>query len=120
MIVRARLVDVFLLGPFQIWVGLQIRRPLYRILMILIGTMNILYNGHNYWCLEQQQFCLPYIPYTEYGKYQIHRLYNLLLMYPFMWIISLQPELSITLRVLLRINVIIGWVYNFFFLLYYR
>lgn len=43
-----RLVDVFLLGPALIYIGLKQRKPAYRDLLIIAGGATILYNGFNY------------------------------------------------------------------------
>ena len=43
-----RLVDVFVLGPFMIWAGMQLREPWARVAMIAAGGATIAYNWQNY------------------------------------------------------------------------
>lgn len=49
MIKGGRLIDVYLLGPTQILIGLQIEDNFFlRWFMIITGLLNIFYNGNNY------------------------------------------------------------------------
>lgn len=46
---NVRLVDVFLLGPFMIWMGLQQSRPTWAMdLLVFAGAATIVYNGVRY------------------------------------------------------------------------
>ena len=115
-----RLIDVFLTGPMQIYVGTIIQNKFLKFFMIYTGITNILFNGHNYLCIDLKKICIEYGGYHPVsGKYQIHRLYNLLIMYPLMYIAYQQPELPETVGLLLLLNIIIGFIYNFYYFIYY-
>lgn len=43
-----RLIDVFVLGPFMIWAGMQLREPWARAAMIAAGGATMAYNWQNY------------------------------------------------------------------------
>lgn len=58
---NVRLVDVFILGPFMIWAGTQLREPWARYGMIAAGTATIVYNWQNY----RQYETGPYIPHLH-------------------------------------------------------
>ena len=109
-----RLIDVFVLGPFQLYISTLLKTPLLKIFSLYIGISTILFNGHNYLCLDSPKaICIINTP--TIGKYQIHRLYNLFIMYPIMYIISQQPEIPKHFRILQWINIIIGFLYNLYY-----
>jgi hypothetical protein len=45
---HVRLMDVFLLGPFMVWAGFQLKHPAAKIAMVTSGVGTVLYNGNNY------------------------------------------------------------------------
>jgi hypothetical protein len=114
-----RLLDVFVLGPFQIYIGTLVKNIFLKFVMIIIGMSSIIFNGHNFLCIDLQHCFLDYPYHSGMGKYQIHRLYNLLIMYPLMYQVTQQPELSNSNKLLLLLNIIIGFVYNLFYYIYY-
>ena len=50
-----RLIDVFLLGPFMIWAGFQLRNDAAKAVMIASGAATIVYNYRNYKAVEAQK-----------------------------------------------------------------
>jgi len=49
-----RLLDVFFIGPFMMWAGMQSRlTPTAKTLLILLGAATVVYNGSNYLKAEQ-------------------------------------------------------------------
>ena len=52
---NVRLVDVFLLGPFMIWAGLQLENDIARVAMIGSGIATIAYNGNNYLRIQRNE-----------------------------------------------------------------
>ena len=51
-------IDVLLLGPLLIWLGLNRSArlpPLFSILLVLIGISTIVFNGVNYLVIEQRR-----------------------------------------------------------------
>ncbi len=45
---NVRLVDVFILGPFMIWAGMQLRDDWAKVAMIAAGAATMAYNWQNY------------------------------------------------------------------------
>ena len=122
---KVRLTDVFITGPLQIIISTYITRsPLLRYFMLITGIMNILYNGYNFLLfnstLKQPLPILNNFIHVKNGKKQFHRLYNLVIMYPIFIYVLLKIGMPIELRILLLINIVIGFVYNLFYFITYR
>ena len=117
---EVRLIDVFMSGPLQIIVSTYITHsPLLRYFMLMTGVINILYNGHNFLLFNSTlkrplPILKPFI-HPNNGKYQLHRLYNLIIMYPIFLYVLLNIVMPFELRILLLINIIIGFVYNAYY-----
>lgn len=119
---KVRLIDVFISGPLQIIVSSYIiRTPLLRYFMLFTGILTIIYNGHNFLLfnstLKQPLPILNKFIHFKNGKYQLHRLYNLIIMYPFFIYVLLNFVMPIELRILLLLNIILGFSYNLFYYL---
>ena len=114
-----RLLDIFISGPLQIYISTFLKGFL-KWFMLVTGTSNILYNGHNY--LYFHDYIKNYIKpiTTTNGKTQIHRIYNLLIMYPIFLYIMLYCKLPIYVTILLFLNIISGFSYNLYNLYEYR
>jgi hypothetical protein len=117
---QARLVDVFLTGPLQIYVSTLIPKTdiFFKYFMLLTGVLNILYNGHNYllfnYTLKQPlDIFKPFV--SNHGKHQFHRLYNLLIMYPIFIYIALKYNLPNYIQKLFILNIIVGIIYNLYY-----
>ena len=115
-----RLMDVFITGPLQIIVSTYITRSaLLRYFMLITGTLNIIYNGHNFLLFESiLKKPLPILNkfiHLKNGKYQLHRLYNLIIMYPVFVYVLLNIVMPFELRILLLINIVIGFLYNLYY-----
>ena len=112
-----RLIDVFLLGPIQILIGLYIKTNAFlKFFMIILGISNILYNGHNYLHFCQGTEIHPYIKHfihPKYGKTQIHRLYNIFIMYPILAYVYMTEKLPKFLEYILLFDIIFGFTINF-------
>ena len=114
-----RIVDVFISGPLQIYVSTFLKGFL-KWFMLITGIMNILYNGHN--VLFFNNYIKNYIKpiTTVHGKTQIHRIYNIIIMYPIFLYIILYCKLPRYIIILLLINMIVGFSYNSYYLYKYR
>ena len=114
---QVRLVDVFLFGPVQILVGLKVKNIVLKAFLILTGLLNILYNGHNYLYFDHKihKFYLfnPFID-DRNGKLQIHRVYNLLVMYPVFMYVYATTELPKWLATLFLLDIIVGFSFNLY------
>lgn len=114
----SRLVDVFIDGPLQIYIGTLLPDTFLKYFMILTGLCSIIFNGHNFLYLNAKVLSQPLIPlvHPTDGKYQLHRVYNLLVMYPLFYIVSQKPQVlnSGWVHTLFMINIIIGFIYNLF------
>lgn len=116
MILHERLIDVFLTGPLQIYISFFIQdNNTLSIFMCLTGMCTILYNLHNYLYIDKKYIQTNYYGmFTHYqnGKQQLHRLYNILFMYPiFLYVYT---NYDTPLSILFLLNIIIGWSYNTF------
>jgi len=93
--------------------------PPLRLLMVFIGVMTILYNLHNYLLLDVKQIIRNYFGWFTHrtqGKQQLHRLYNIFIMYPvFYYVYQRYPTQISTLFLL---NIVIGFIYNLFNFIY--
>jgi hypothetical protein len=119
---NTRLIDVFFTGPLQILISSYMKNVFLKYYMLIVGISNIIYNGHNY-LLFDEKIKSPYLPlpilksliYPKYGKTQMHRIYNLLIMYPIFTYIVLFTKLPYILSILLTINIFIGFFYNLYY-----
>lgn len=118
---KVRLFDVFFSGPLQIIVSNYIRTSILRYFMLFTGILSIIYNGHNFLLfnstIKQPLPILNKFIHLKNGKYQLHRLYNLIIMYPIFIYVLLNVVMPIELRILLLINIVVGFVYNLFYYL---
>lgn len=117
-----RLIDIFISGPLQILVSTYIANThVLRYFMLLTGIMNIIYNSHNYLLFGSTiQSPFPIIKRfvdLKNGKTQLHRLYNLFIMYPIFIIILLKYHMPFSIKFLFLINIFIGVSYNLFYYL---
>jgi hypothetical protein len=121
---EVRLIDVFMSGPLQIIISTYITHsPLLRYFILMTGVINILYNGHNFLLFNSTlkrplPILKPFI-HPKNGKYQLHRLYNLIIMYPIFIYVLLNIVMPFELRILLLINIVIGFVYNAYYYIKY-
>ena len=113
---HTRLVDVFYLGPFQIYVGNHIKgNNILKYFMYINGVLTILFNGHNYLYINRGVIkkSFPFVHDVE-GKFQIQRLYNILIMYPLFFYASKVSDIPESHKKLFRLNIIVGFLYNLF------
>ncbi len=110
-----RLLDVFITGPLQIYISTLLKNIFFKYFMLITGVLNIIFNGYVY-LLESKYIKRkhPYLKHiiTENGKTQIHRLYNLFIMYPIFLYILLNFKLPPYLQLVFFINIIIGFIFN--------
>lgn len=113
-----RLVDVFITGPLQIYVSKYINNKLLKFFMILTGLLNILFNGHNF-LLTNDYIKTPFnilkLFISKNGKHQVHRIYNLFIMYPIFLYILLFFKLPSYVYNMFLINIIIGSLFNLYY-----
>jgi hypothetical protein len=113
---QSRLLDVFLLGPLQIYIGLLAHHWFASVFMIIVGVANIIYNLHNYLYIEKRAISriLPHTIITRNGKTQWHRLYNLVVMYPiFIYVLATEYEnFPAIVCILFILDIVIGFAFN--------
>lgn len=118
-----RLVDIFITGPLQILISTYITKSfLLRYFMLLTGILTILYNGHNF-LLFNSIFKQPLPIFNKFvhaknGKYQSHRVYNLMIMYPIFLYVLFHISMPFELRVLFFLNIVIGFSYNLYYFIH--
>jgi len=116
--INIRLIDIFFIGPLDLLISKYVENKFLKYFMIYTGVTNILYNGFNYLYLEQNIIDKNYLGILvdkKHGKTQIHRLYNLLIMYPLMIQVYRTTKLPKLLKKYLKINIILGFLYNLYY-----
>ena len=112
-----RLVDVFITGPLQIYVSTFLKNIYFKYFILLTGVLNITFNGYVFLLkskyIKQKHRYLKYFI-TENGKTQIHRLYNLFIMYPIFLYIILNFKLPTHLQLIFFINIVTGFIFNLY------
>jgi len=118
----ARLYDVCFEGFLQIYIGTLMRDEYLRWFMIIVGTMNIIYNLNNLMYLDLGVINRSYfgVLTTKNGKTQMHRLYNILIMYPiFAYVYTQIPKENATIKALFALDIMVGIIYNAYYFLAY-
>jgi len=118
-----RLFDVFYTGPSRLYLSSFIKDKYLRKYILIEGILTILYNGYNYLRFQKGiSLPIPFInDYTdkEKGKPQLHRLYNILVMYPLhLYIISKSDFTKFQLLLFLSIT-ITGFIFNTYNYIHY-
>lgn len=114
MILSARLLDL-ISGPIHLLVAKYINNDeLLRLYMVFTGVTAILFNMHNYLYINAKILKKPLISIIDKkeGKTQVHRVYNLFVMYPIFMYIYRNYELPELLRTAFLFDIIIGFLYN--------
>ena len=121
--INIRIVDVFITGPLQIYISLFLKNVFLKYFMLITGILNIAFNGYVF--LLESRFIKRkhrYLKYfiTEDGKTQLHRLYNLIIMYPIFLYILLHFKIPNFVQFAFSMNIIIGFVYNLYYFIVLR
>ena len=105
-----RLLDVLVTGPLQVKVSTY-QTGFLKVFMLLTGIMTIVFNGHNF--LYFNGLVKNPLPFTHpvNGKYQIHRIWNLAVMYP-LFVLAYQANIAEPFKFLFLMNIVIGFYYN--------
>lgn len=115
---NARLYDVFISGPIYIYFSYWITETgnyFLTVFVLLTGIMTILFNLHNYLLINRKELQKPILPWTDpkEGKYQIHRVYNLFVMYPLLLYANIiTPNKPRWLTVVLYLMIFIGILFQ--------
>lgn len=123
-----RLYDVFISGPIYIILSIfvfelsKIKKNyiFLGIFVLLTGIMTIIFNLHNWLLIDKKKLKKKIIPWADpkEGKYQWHRLFNLIIMYPLLfyanYITINKPKL---LTILIYIMIICGFLFNLYWFL---
>lgn len=112
-----RLLDVLVLGPMRIYLSSFLpKQSIERYIVLLIGVMTIFYNLNNLLTvnLGYKNLFIPKIFVTKNGKTQTHRLYNVLIMYPFEIYVLYKFEKLIPnfLKTYFQITIVLGLLFN--------
>jgi hypothetical protein len=106
-----RVYDVLISGPLWLYLGSLVDEPWLQLFVYVVGGGTIFYNAHNLCCLETPQ--IPMV-HQKHGKTQVHRLYNVLIMYPLLWYANERTRNKKLKWVtfMYSILIIVGLVYN--------
>lgn len=116
----ARLYDVLIEGILYIYISTIIDNIILKIFMMIFGIMTIAYNLNNLMYLDYKKIKKSYFGRltTQQGKTQIHRLYNLTIMYPILIYVYTQiPEEYGIIITLFMIDIVGGLIYNSYYYL---
>ena len=114
---KVRLLDVLVLGPMQIAVSTYVKLPWLKCFMLVTGISTIIYNLHNFLYFHTDVLKTPNPIFNGFvdplnGKIQIHRLYNILIMYPLFLLAYKSTSLPPMLKYIFLLDIIIGAMYN--------
>ncbi len=115
-----RLYDVLIEGLLYIYISTIIDNIILKIFMMIIGIMTIAYNLNNLMYLDYKNIKKSYFGRltTSQGKTQIHRLYNIFIMYPiFIYVYTRIPKEYNIIRTLFIIDIVGGIIYNGYYYL---
>ena len=115
--INVRIIDVFVSGPLQIYISLLIKNVFLKYFMLLTGILNIAFNGYVF--LLENRIIKRKHRYLKYfinknGKTQIHRVYNLTIMYPIFLYILLHFKIPTFIQFAFSLNIIIGFIFNLY------
>ena len=108
----ARLSDVVLTGPIQLMVASRVQPGCLQLFMIITGIMTIVYNGYVYLSMKGKVPTIPRIIDKIEGKTQIHRLFNVFVMYPIFMHVFLTTKLPLHIKVAFMFEIIFGTLFN--------
>ena len=115
--INVRIIDVFVTGPLQIYISLLIKNVFLKYFMLLTGILNIAFNGYVFLLenriIKRKYRYLKYVI-TKNGKTQIHRVYNLTIMYPIFLYILLHFKIPTFIQFAFSVNIIIGFIFNLY------
>ena len=115
--INVRIIDVFVTGPLQIYISLLIKNVFLKYFMLLTGILNIAFNGYVFLLenriIKRKHRYLKYVI-TKNGKTQIHRVYNLTIMYPIFLYILLHFKIPTFIQFAFSVNIIIGFIFNLY------
>ena len=115
--IDVRLIDIFFTGPFRIYLSYYVKNKYSSYILFYGGLCVLLFNLFTY--LET-----PFKFINEYsdknkGKPQLHRLFNLFIMYPIEIFILLTSNLSSLQKMLYLLLIVSGFIYNLKNYIYY-
>ena len=124
--IDVRLIDIFLTGPFRIYLSYYVENSFSSYLLFYSGIGILLFNLFTYLYINLNITFLetPFKFINEYsdknkGKPQLHRLYNLFVMYPIEIFILLTSNLSFLQKMLYLLLIVSGFIYNLKNYIYY-
>lgn len=124
--IDVRLIDIFFTGPFRIYLSYYVENKFSSYYLFYGGLIVLLFNLFTYLYINLNLTGLktPFKFINEYsdkikGKSQLHRLYNLILMYPIEIFILLTSNISFLQKLLYLILIVSGFIYNLKNYIYY-
>jgi hypothetical protein len=124
--IDVRLIDIFLTGPFRIYLSYYVKNKYSSFYLFYGGLYVLLFNLFTYLYINLNFTCLetPFKFINEYsdkvkGKPQLHRLFNLFIMYPIEIFILLISNLSFLQKLLYLLLIVSGFIYNLKNYIYY-
>ena len=118
-----RLYDIFFSSIIYVYTSRFIKIIWLKYFVLLTGIMTNLYNLHNFLLIDLKilkepiHIMKPFVNIKK-GKTQIHRLFNLFIMYPLLYYST--RFLPNNLSTLVKLMVFVGSIYNLYFYLKYN
>jgi hypothetical protein len=118
-----RLYDIFFSSIIYVYTSTFIKIIWLKYFVLLTGIMTNLYNLHNFLLIDLKilkepiHIMKPFVNIKK-GKTQIHRLFNLFIMYPLLYYST--RFLPNNLSTLVKLMVFVGSIYNLYFYLKYN
>lgn len=123
-IINPRLLDIFITGPFRIYISKYIKSYFLKLYILTEGIFVIAFNLYTYLHINKNITLLPYKIINSYsnkkrGKPQIHRLFNIFVMYPIHVYILYTNQFTSFQFILFLIITFTGFVYNTYNYIHY-
>jgi len=115
-----RIYDIFFSGPVYIYISTKLQNRVAKYIFLIIGISTLLYNLINLLIIDLKVIkyndSYSYLIHKVNGKTNLHRLYNIIIMYPIMyWLIQELRNTEPQLYILCIMMIIIGFIYNLYY-----
>ena len=121
--INPRLIDIFITGPFRIYISKYIKSYFFKLYILIEGVLVILFNLYTYLHINKHITLLPFKIINSYsnkkGKPQVHRLFNIFIMYPIHIYILYTNRFDQIHFILFSLLTFTGFIYNMYNYIHY-
>ena len=112
----SRELDVLISGPLYLFASQWVKNRVLKTFVLAVGFGTIIYNLHNYLYIDARILKHSLLPSSlvnpRWGKTQLHRLYNICIMYPILFYIYKNISVPVYLHLILYTQLGVGFIYN--------